>query len=104
MNYEPVASRNLYHFGDYGLAGLGDSCNRMRQPAIYESGQAPPTVIIVMDRPGGWAIKDKNGTAAIFVEGEMINGKILPNRQVLAHEIMHLMNWEDKAFLNPDGE
>ena len=57
-----------------------------------------------MDRPGGWAIKDENGTAAIFVEGEMINGKILPNRRVLAHEIMHLMNWEDKAFLNPDGE
>ena len=42
MNYEPVASRNLYHFGDYGLAGLDDPCNRMRQPAIYESGQAPP--------------------------------------------------------------
>ena len=64
----------------------------------------PPTVIIVMDRPGGWAIKDKNRTAAIFVEGEMINGKILPNKRVLAHEILHLMNWEDKAFLNPDGE
>ena len=74
------------------------------QPFMKVVRLPPPTVIIVMDRPGEWAIKDKNGTAAIFVEGEMINGKILPNRRVLAHEIMHLMNWEDKAFLNPDGE
>ena len=59
----------------------------------------PATEIHVFnsDFPTGWATP-----GVIMVSGHLEGGEIVPDHDVLAHEIRHLMRFQSREFKDPD--
>ncbi len=51
----------------------------------------------------GQAILYIDGTRHVWVEGIMVDGKIVPNSRVLGHEVIHQMQWIDDRIACPDN-
>ncbi len=70
-------------------------------PAFHRVVYLPAQEVHVFSAPmpTGWAAKDSIG-----VSEKIINGAIVPDKDVLYHEIMHQLNRVSPEFANPDKD
>lgn len=54
------------------------------------------------DMPCGPAAVGCASGGDIYVIGYRHKGQIIVNQAILGHELMHLLNWENRDIVNPD--
>jgi hypothetical protein len=90
---------------------LTDKINYLINPSFSKTVLIPNLSVTIYsaEKETGWSAKwetipGRPPTFEMRISGKMIDGKIVMDKLVAAHEIQHLLNIENPEFANPDKD